>query len=189
MYIKKRRDLYLALMLFGIVYFVVGCGAMSSGGAGSQWTPGMYDKGGSHIHYAKPPSDKWAVYEDPELSIAYYNKETGSIISFDAEHHTGKTNPKEAFEEFETELKKTFNGKLSVVEEKPTTALGLTGHYAKVEGLREKDQSKVYFIHYFLVKDGKIITFDATQQSTVDESKRQKDLDAFNYFMNNIQFH
>lgn len=184
---RKKRYLSAVLILTLAAFLVTGYGAMSSAGAGSNWTSAMYEKGGKHIRYLKPPSDRWAACESHAVSVAYYNKETGNVIACDVDLPSSQTDPQKAFQEFQEGLSKTFDGKMSILEERPVTVLGLPGYHAKVEATRAKDQSKLYFIHYFLVKDGKIITFDATQPANVDESKRQKDLETFNFFMNSVQ--
>lgn len=172
-----------------LIYFLIGCGAMTYKGPGSNWTPAMFDKGEIHIHYARPPLSKWADFPDPEVSLGFYNKETGTVISFSADHFTEKTDPKEAFEEFQEGLRQSFQGRLSRIEEPPVLLPGFPGYYAKVEGVRAKDQSKVYFFHYFFSKNGRIMTFDATQPAAVSESKRKQDLEAFAFFIHSFQFH
>ena len=179
----------LLIILTSLLILLAGCAAGIVGGSGAQWSPETFEKDGYHIHYARPPMSKWAVFEDPELEIAFYNKETGTVFSFDSEHHTEETDLKKAFHEFQKELQSTFQGKLTVLEEAAQTVLGQPGYHAKVEGIREKSNSKIYFLHYFLSKDRKIMTFDFTQPAEVEAGKRQQDLDTFLYFMNSFQIH
>lgn len=187
---EKIRCSTVSIILTSL-FFLISCAAGTFGGAGAQWSPQVVDKSGYHIHYAKPPQNNWAVFEDPDLEIAFYNKETGAVIAFDADHqsHTKQTDLKKAFDEFQEELQKNFQGKLSVLEESAMPVLGYPGYFAKVEGVREKNDTKVYFHHYFLLKDGKIMTFDFTQSAENKESKRQQDLEAFKYFVNSFQIH
>ncbi len=177
------------LALSSFIYLLTGCATINSTGPGAEWTPATLDKGTYHIHYAQPPVSRWKPFECHLVDIAFSNKETMSIMAFDGNHKTTENDPKKAFYEFQEGPWPEFEGKQAIIEEAPVTVLGFPGYYAKVEGIRDSDLSKVYFLHYFLSKNGKIVTFNLSQSAALPEIKRKEDIEVLKFFMNSFQMH
>lgn len=171
-----------------LILLLTGCAGLDLKETGEGWRPAVLQKDGSQMHYLRPPVRTWEVFQCPIVDIAYNNKETGSIISFTANHQTTEKELKTAFAELLQEVQKEFKGKLTTVEEHSVTLLGLPGLYGKVEGIREEDQSRVYFLHYMLLRHGKFLTFDFSQWAAVEKKARKKDVAAFHYFISSFQF-